>query len=288
MKLIAFQDPVRFQKQLSSFLTQHEAENNLILVILADLLAGEYQDPPPYLAAVEDGSKMVLALICTPSYPLLFSYREERPADQLVDLVGEELGKQFGSELRGMTGDRDLVLPFVRCWTETAGVGHELKMAMRIYQLDRVAPVTGVQGQLRNAQESDHELMQEWYEGFMREAMGEHPEQEQVNQQVERFLAGDPRQRGMVFWEIQGRSVSMAGYSGPTPNGIRIGAVYTPPEQRGNGYASACVAGLSQQQLNRGFKYCFLFTDLSNPTSNHIYQQIGYRQVSDVNTYYFR
>lgn len=149
MKLIAFQDSVRFQKQLSPFLTQHEAENNLNLGILGNLLAGEYQDPPPYLAAVKDGGRLVLALICTPLYPLLFSYREERPADQLVDLVVEDLGKQFGSELKGMTGDRDLVLPFVRCWTETAGVGQKLKMAIRIYQLDQAGPVTGVQGQLR-------------------------------------------------------------------------------------------------------------------------------------------
>lgn len=288
MKLIAFQDPVRFQKQCSSYLIQHEAENNLILGILGNLLAGEYQVPPPYLVAVEADGRLALALICTPPYPLLFSYREERPADQLVELVVEDLGKQFGSALRGMTGDRDVVLPFVRRWTGTVCVDQVLKMAMRIYQLDRVAPVTGVQGQLRRAQESDRALMQEWYGGFLQEAMGEQPEQEQVHQQVERFLTGNSRQRGMVFWEIQGRSVSMAGYSGPTPSGIRIGAVYTPPEQRGKGYASACVAGLSQLLLDRGFKYCFLFTDLSNPTSNHIYQQIGYRQVSDVNTYNFR
>jgi predicted GNAT family acetyltransferase len=79
----------------------------------------------------------------------------------------------------------------------------------------------------------------------------------------------------------------MAGSTGPTPHGIRIGAVYTPPEYRQRGYASACVAYLSQMMLDSGRKFCFLFTDLSNPTSNHIYQQIGYEPVCDVDNYVF-
>lgn len=81
--------------------------------------------------------------------------------------------------------------------------------------------------------------------------------------------------------------VSMAGTSGPTPNGIRVNLVYTPPEHRRQGYASSCVAALSQALLNQGRKYCFLLTDLANPTSNHIYQTIGYRSRGDVTEYCF-
>ena len=62
-------------------------------------------------------------------------------------------------------------------------------------------------------------------------------------------------------------------------NGIAIGGVYTPPESRGHGYASACVAALSQRQLDAGRAFCALYTDLANPTSNSIYQKIGYRPV---------
>ena len=49
----------------------------------------------------------------------------------------------------------------------------------------------------------------------------------------------------------------------------------------------ATVAALSQLLLDSGRKFCFLFTDLSNPTSNHIYQAIGYRPVCDVDEYRF-
>ncbi|MFN8562638.1 MAG: GNAT family N-acetyltransferase [Anaerolineae bacterium] len=68
---------------------------------------------------------------------------------------------------------------------------------------------------------------------------------------------------------------------------MRIGPVYTPPELRGRGYASGCVAGMSQILLDTGRQFCFLFTDLRNPTSNHIYQVIGYEPVCDFTDYAF-
>ena len=75
--------------------------------------------------------------------------------------------------------------------------------------------------------------------------------------------------------------------TGATPHGIRIGAVYTPPELRRRGYASALVAAVSQAELDRGRRWCFLFTDLANPTSNRIYQAIGYRPIRDVRMFRF-
>ena len=79
----------------------------------------------------------------------------------------------------------------------------------------------------------------------------------------------------------------MAGCGGPTPHGLRVAPVYTPPEHRGRGYASACVAALSQLLLDSGRRYCFLFTDRSNPTSNHIYEAIGFEAVTEVDRWVF-
>ena len=86
---------------------------------------------------------------------------------------------------------------------------------------------------------------------------------------------------GRLFFWKDPEPVSMAGSAGPTPSGIRISAVYTPPGLRGRGYASAAVAALSQKMLDGGRRFCFLFTDLANPTSNSIYQKIGYQPVCD-------
>jgi hypothetical protein len=79
----------------------------------------------------------------------------------------------------------------------------------------------------------------------------------------------------------------MAASARPTKNAIAVNTVYTPPENRGNGYASGCVAQLSQRLLDSGYKSCVLFTDLANPTSNKIYQNIGYKPVADFTAYEF-
>lgn len=75
--------------------------------------------------------------------------------------------------------------------------------------------------------------------------------------------------------------MSFAGFGGETPNGVRIGPVYTPPAERGRGYASALVASISRDRLDEGKRFCFLFTDLANPTSNRIYERIGYERVCE-------
>ena len=97
---------------------------------------------------------------------------------------------------------------------------------------------------------------------------------------------------GILLWEDGGEPVSLAGWGGPTPNGIRVGPVYTPPELRGRGYATALTAELSQRLLDGrllegGRRFCFLYTDLANPTSNAIYERIGYRRVGESAEYRF-
>ena len=128
----------------------------------------------------------------------------------------------------------------------------------------------------------------DWLNGFFKEAAQEPPDPTRARKQFELYLKADPKLRGLMIWDRNGIQVSMAGYAGPTPNGIRIGPVYTPPEKRNKGYASSLTAKLSQELLNMGYKYCFLFTDLMNQTSNHIYQQIGYNPVCDVDRFDFK
>ena len=73
----------------------------------------------------------------------------------------------------------------------------------------------------------------------------------------------------------------MAGYTREMQTAIGVAFVYTPPYYRGKGYASSCVAQISQIALDKGFTKCVLYTDLLNPISNSIYKKIGYRPVCD-------
>jgi predicted GNAT family acetyltransferase len=61
----------------------------------------------------------------------------------------------------------------------------------------------------------------------------------------------------------------------------RITPVYTPPEHRGRGYGAAVTLAVSRAAQEAGAAHVLLFTDLTNSTSNRLYQRIGYRPVSD-------
>jgi hypothetical protein len=151
----------------------------------------------------------------------------------------------------------------------------------RIYRLTEVrTPDPGPAGAMRRAREEERELLVRWFDAFAVDV--DDPEPGEPERAFERFVPGRAGAVGLYLWEVNGDPRSMAGHSGPTPHGMRVFPVYTPPEERRRGYAGALVAALSQRLLDEGREFCFLFTDLANPTSNHVYQEIGYEPVCDV------
>src|SRR5581483_4517864 len=120
----------------------------------------------------------------------------------------------------------------------------------------------------RSATRADREFLVRWWKDFVDEALGDREELAQSERAVDARLASPTS--GVVLWSVDDKPVSFAGFAGPTPNGIRIGPVFTPPSLRKHGYASALVAALSQRLLDDGRRFCFLFTNLANPTSNKI------------------
>lgn len=92
---------------------------------------------------------------------------------------------------------------------------------------------------------------------------------------------------GYWLWVDHREVVSLSGHGGPTGTGIRIGPIFAPRRIRGHGYASSLVAHQSHALLDNGYRFCFLHTDLDNPTSNEIYQRIGYHQVAESTMYRF-
>jgi predicted GNAT family acetyltransferase len=136
-------------------------------------------------------------------------------------------------------------------------------------------PARPGRGTVRAAGEADADRLVPWAEAFLRDVDMPKGRDECAGMMAERI-----REQRLFVW-CDPEPVSMAGWAGRTPNGVRVNFVYTPPECRGRGYASACVAALSQHLLDSGRKFCCLFTDLANPTSNKIYQAIGYRRVCD-------
>lgn len=280
MELIRYEDAHAFAARVEPFLVRREAEHNLLLGLLSELRQAPQSYPGPnYYAAVESGGEVLLAALRTPPHPLQLSLTDEPAAAELV--ARDLAGSAFAPGRVG--GPAEVSRAFAEAWRARTGLGFERSVAMRIYRLERVRPPAGVAGQVRRAGVEDIALLAEWLEGFYQDAHIE-GDAAQARRAAERWVTSPVR--AMYLWE-DGRPVSMAGTTGPTPRGMRIGAVYTPPELRGRGYASAVTAAASQAVLAGGRAFTFLYTDLDNPTSNHIYQQIGYEPVCDVDEYQF-
>lgn len=271
-----------FLDHAGEFLGEREAEHNLILGLSSQLRRTPrmYGDDP-FLAVVEDEGRVVGAVLRTPPHNLVLSeLDDQRTIEPLIAAVREEF-----DSLPGVVGPKERVARFAAAWEAATGVKGRLELAQRIFRVDRVDPPQGVPGRMRAYEPSDRELAARWTGEFVAEALPPDAPHPESNEEFVDRRQEDPN-GGLVFWE-DGEPVSFAGYGGVTPNGIRIGPVYTPPELRGRGYASALTAALTQQLLDGGRRFCFLFTDLANPTSNSIYQRIGYRPVSDFDAWAF-
>lgn len=168
---------------------------------------------------------------------------------------------------------------FARAWRRHAGVTPVLRERQRLYRLGPLTPPEPLpEGRVRWAGERDVERLVRWNREFMID-VGEDGES------VDERRVGHRR---YAFWETpDGTPVSMAGVNPLVAGQVRVGPVYTPARFRGRGYAGAVTAEVSREALAEGAKEVVLFADLANPTSNALYQRLGYVPVADFADYDF-
>lgn len=288
MQLARYTDIDEFAARVEPYLLAHEATHCLMLGLLSTLPRGPMPaDEIPYMALVEDEGAVVLVAMRTPPFNLILSLLAPEYADDpsvALRLVAGDLWSRYHKSLSGVLAPVPVSRLFAERWQQQADVTARLAVQERIYELETVIPVSGVPGSWRRPTEADRELLVRWLDAFAAEALGPQGRLDGV-EWVDRYFMSSTR--GGYLWEDGGAPVSFVSYGSPTARGIRIGPVYTPPEHRGRGYASACVAIVSQHLLESGRTFCYLFTDLANPTSNHIYQMVGYNPVNDVDVYEF-
>ena len=243
-----------------------------------------------YFATVDEGDRLIAAAVRTPPHRVIIYSALDADPEPLRQIVADmvEVGKDFEVDspvrrVTGVTGPSATALAFARAWTGLTGQSHKPGMSQRIYELRKVDPPENVSGGLRSATDEDLDLLAEWLYWFNVDCHLPVIPKEEAREIATRYLAGG----NLFLWEVEGRPVSMAGRGRNSSHGITVNMVYTPPELRGRGYASACVAALSQHMLDAGWAFTTLYTDLANPTSNSIYQRIGSRPVCDSNEYDF-
>lgn len=283
MQVVGYSDPEAFLDRIVPWLTPVEASNNLLLGIAASVITRPRYYDVVQMWVAEDGPSPVGAALITPPFQIVLADIESaQSAEFLASAIHRDV-----PALPGAVGNRPTVEWFTEAWRSLTGCKVRLSMAQGVFALESVKAVPAAKGAPRRASLADLEPLVAWNAAFQAEAAHEeNVDPDRVRRATAVRLDDEPTS-GLWVWEVAGEQVSMSGFSGPTPNGIRIGPVYTPPAHRGNGYATALVAAQTRWLLERGLRFCFLYTDLANPTANAIYERIGFRRVAESAEYRF-
>ena len=279
-RLVVHDDVEAFLAAAQTVLERREAEHSLILGSALSALAGRRaSEAPPYFATAYEGGALLAAALMTPPFPLLIASIGEGGDDgaaiPAIERIAHDL-RERGARPTGVLASPRLAEHFAGLWSDASGVRARLAYRERLHVLTEVQPVPAPPGEMRVASAADLAAVGAWMAAFEVEAVSDHAAARRAREVAERRIAA-----GQVHLWDDGVPRAMAAWARPTTRGISINAVYTPPELRGRGYATALVAALSRKLLAGGRAFCALFTDLANPTSNAIYARVGYRPLGD-------
>ncbi len=265
----------RYADAAGRLLLECPAENTIMLGATATLRSrgmGAFGSRVPPLFGwwpAPDG-RAAAAFLHTPPYPVALT---SMPAEAAAALAVALAARQ--RPVSGVNADERTAQEFAAAWRDLTGDQVQLQMRSRLYRLGRLmAPDPAPPGQARVAGPADRELLRGWSEAFHHEA-GTGPAD------VTLMLDDRLSYGGFTLWEAAGQPVAMAGLTRQVAGHVRVGPVYTPPGHRGRGYGGAVTCAVSQSAVDAGVTDVLLFTDLANPTSNALYQRLGYRRLSD-------
>lgn len=281
MQFKLYKDVHEFYNDTYDVLMQNESQN---IVILGNVILGhdgkdntDWRDPARWLmATVSDEKGIIITALMTPPHNITLY-----TTDNIIDpkAIGCLIDGLKDFEIPGVTTEKKLAEYFAREYSIRKGLSFKTTMNQRIYELQAVNPEVKQFGTIRLMNENDMCFFPYWLEAFYTSVIYDKTEMSVPHN--DELYRSHLSSRKIYVLEVDGIPVSMAGYTRKSQTSIGIAYVYTPPYFRGKGYASSCVAQLSQMALDKGYKRCVLYTDLLNPTSNSIYQKIGYKAVCD-------
>jgi hypothetical protein len=289
MELRFFDDPAAFLDVAGDHLAEHPVLSTVIAGV-ADRIRQQQEagvpwpeDVPCWFAVILEEDRVAATAMRTAPFGEYPAYLLPMEDDAAVLLARTLLERD--EPVLGANG----ALPTVRVFCEemARGTGKRARVAQhtRLFELGELKEPAPVDGRLRPATVEEQDLVGGWYEAFMVDA-DEQAGREPGSSAHEAPTPDEMRRRietGRVFvWEdTEGTPVNVTAASPPSYGVSRIGPVYTPRDQRGRGYASAAVYAVSKLLRDSGERAC-LFTDQANPTSNKIYEALGYERLVDM------
>lgn len=273
MEWIEWKDPSHFSDRVMNALLKEEAKHSLMIGVLNNVKQGIYETFHQF--TVEEDGELLAILQVTPPHPLHYIVVNTEHVDALPAFIIPHLLERE-IPFTEVVSEREQAERFGRAWQELTSGSSEMFMSQGLYRLDHVNDIDMANGHMRWATAADQAQLESWYSAFEAESGLRSSPPEKVTKAVQTMLENEDA----VFWEVDGQLVSCAKRARPTENGITVSFVYTSPDARGKGYARSLVADLSRQLLETK-SFCVLYTDLTNPTSNKIYREVGYEQIMD-------
>ncbi|MCL1863876.1 MAG: GNAT family N-acetyltransferase [Defluviitaleaceae bacterium] len=281
MTFKTYKDIKTFYTAVYDILLCGEVQN---LVPLGNIIIGnegkdktEWRDSANwFMATVSDANGIKLTALMTPPFNLTLymtdNIENEDALDSLVDgLLSENI------TIPGILAENSLAILFAEKYAKVFGKPYHTNMKMRIHQLQKVNLQPNPTNKIRLLTENDMDFFPFWVE-CMNYDFFEKPIK--INDDIKKYLHLI-NQKNCYILEDNGIPVTIAKASRPMQTVCGVADVYTPPYFRRRGYATSCVAQLSQLLLDKGYEKCALYTDLSNPISNSIYKKVGYTPVCD-------
>src|SRR6266508_4450894 len=253
------------------YLISRPVEHNVVLTVLRRRAT----DPTEgrYWWIDDEGAVVGFAMQSPLSFHGAITPMTPSATQSLVDVVSETV-----PDLPGVASDAASAASFAGNWAERLRIPVTPVEAQRIYRLVALHPPEGVPGRFRPAEDADRDTLVAHRVSFHTDTR--EPGELDAAAAVERSL------RRCFVWD-DGGVVASAVATIPEAGVVRVGVVYTPPEHRRRGYASALVAATSAWAREQDHSDCILYTQLANPTSNAIYRAIGYQPVAEVLRYRF-
>ena len=274
-RLVTYSCPRRFLAHAEPFLMDHEVENNMLIGLAEGMSTGGGATgetalrEPSQFTVVEENGQIVMASIRIPPHSLLVSLGPPNVARRIAGELAS-LGMY-----PGVRGHASTAMRVAEGIAKVSGQIVRTGLMQRLYDIYSIPRSVTPKGRFRAALPEDVKLLARWRDEFMCELLPDVPVGDS-----ERIMLASVRSSDVFVWE-DGEVVSLAMRNLATPNGQRIGPVYTPPRLRGRGYATACVASLTRLILNQGYAFACLYVDRTNARSVGIYERIGFRPVSD-------
>lgn len=273
LKVVAL-SPAEFVARVVPALLEREAENGLPIGFARRLATAPGKGGGALLLSVESAGTVVGAAVWNPPHDVVTT----RVPPGAALLIAERC-VQSGQPVTGASGPEGSGLELAEQLARLTGAAVGVRVRQRVYELLAVTSLPLVTGAMRRAVPADLPLVADWYAQFMQEAALPHPANPQE------WASAEVASGSAFLWEDTEAVRSLACLSRESPNGRAIGPVYTPPAARRHGFATSLVSELARLVLAAGKRFAVLFTDAANPTSNHIYESIGFRFVCQYDAY---